>query len=161
MPPRPTPDRIPPSASNPSAAAGFRGAGAVLTALVLLVAVPGLWSLALAGELDPDTDTPSLHLELRSTVPAADTTVSEGPTEVRLIFSEPPQMHGTRVRVTDSREELIPSSDVTADEEDPKEVFVEFEDRLPPDEYTVFWRTIAQDGHAQNGTFQFRVSAAR
>lgn len=126
---------------------------AALAALLLLVVAPGLWALGSAGELP--------HLELRSTVPAADTTVTEGPAEVRLIFSEPPQMDGTRVRVMDSAEELIPSSDATADEEDPKEIFVRFEERLPPDAYTVFWRTIAQDGHAQNGTFEFRVEAAR
>lgn len=161
MPSKPTSNPCSRRASDSSLSVGRRGAKTVLTALALLVAAPGFWSLASAGELDPEADVQSVHLELRSTVPAADSTVTEGPTEVRLIFSEPPQMDGTRVRIVDSREELIPSSDVTADEEDPKEVFIQFEARLPADEYTVFWRTIAQDGHAQNGTFQFQVAAAR
>jgi copper resistance protein C len=174
----PRPDR--PSRPSPSGGGSLKAMRAWLTVGAVLL---GVWALAAAAHLAPGStgmaqastsshllpvppvqdheDHASLHLELRRTIPATDTTVTQGPTEVRLIFSEPPQIDGTSVRVTDGADELIPSTDATADEEDPQEVFVRFEERLPPDEYTVFWRTIAQDGHAQNGTFRFQVEPAR
>jgi methionine-rich copper-binding protein CopC len=107
------------------------------------------------------TGAEDLHLSLRGSVPAADSTVAEAPTEVRLIFSEAPQMSGTRVRLVDASEELVDTSEAIADEDDPREVYVQMDDPLADGTYSVVWRTIAQDGHAQNGTFEFTVRAGR
>jgi len=127
------------------------------SALALFLLAPAIGFTA-ATEADGAED---LHLSLRGSVPAADSTVAEAPTEVRLIFSEPPQMSGTRVRLVDSSEELVDTSEAAADEDDPREVYVQMEDPLADGTYSVVWRTIAQDGHAQNGTFEFTVRAGR
>jgi len=103
----------------------------------------------------PEADDDLLHLRLDATFPAADTVITEPPEEIRLWFSETPRMRGTAVRLADNEGELVPTSDATADEEDPSQVFVRPREPLTPGEYTVHWRTIAQDGHAQNGNFDF------
>jgi copper resistance protein C len=97
------------------------------------------------------------HLELRRTQPPADSVVSQPPVELRLFFSEAPRMDGTRVQLADAEGDLVPATPAEADEEDASQVFVRFEAPLPDGEYTAHWRTIARDGHAQNGSFSFRV----
>jgi methionine-rich copper-binding protein CopC len=98
-----------------------------------------------------------VHLELRRTLPPADSVARERPTELRLFFSESPRSEATRVRLTDAADELVPSSETLTDGEDPRQVYIRFEAPLPDGAYTAHWRTIARDGHAQNGTFRFRV----
>lgn len=99
------------------------------------------------------------HLRLNRSAPAADSTVAASPAEIRLFFSEPPQMRGTSIRLTRGTEDLVASTDATADIEDPREVFIRPEGTLTPGSYTVHWRVIAQDGHTQRGSFGFRVAA--
>lgn len=101
-----------------------------------------------------------VHLRLNSTQPEADAAVAESPAEIRLFYSEPPQMQGTSVRLANAEGEQVPASEATADAEDPREVFIVPDEPLAPGTYTVHWRTIAQDGHAQRGDFSFRVTGA-
>lgn len=126
-------------------------------ALTLLLLAPAI-GVATATESEAAV---ALHLSLRGSVPAADSTLTEAPTEVRLIFSEEPQISGTRVRLVDSSEELVATSEATADEDDAREVYIRANAPLADGTYSVIWRTIAQDGHAQNGTFEFTVRAGR
>jgi methionine-rich copper-binding protein CopC len=128
----------------------------VLAVLALLVLTAPPWAIA---ALERPTD--DRHLTLRATIPEADSTVTEPPPEVRLIFSEPPQMQGTSIRLVDEDEELVPTTAPAADEEDPREVFIRPDEPLMDGTYTVMWRTIAQDGHAQNGSFEFSVQIGR
>jgi methionine-rich copper-binding protein CopC len=100
------------------------------------------------------------HLRLLRTSPAADTTVGASPAEIRLFFSEPPNMRGTTVRLVNAAEALIPSTDAQPDAADAKQVFIRPSAPLSPGLYSVQWRVIAQDGHTQRGTFEFRVGAA-
>ncbi len=100
------------------------------------------------------------HLRLERSSPAADSTVTGSPEEIRLFFSEPPQMRGTSVRLTRGAEELVASTDAVAYAEDPRQVFIRPEAPLTPGGYTVHWRVIAQDGHTQRGTFVFQVAGA-
>lgn len=106
------------------------------------------------------TGDPIPHLRLVRTTPAADTTLAQSPAEIRLFFSEPPQMRGTSVRLADAGENLIASSDAAADTEDARQVWIAPEAPLAPGRYTVHWRVIAQDGHTQRGSFIFRVGGA-
>jgi len=123
----------------------------VLAALALPLATAALSPSAAdsRGELP--------HLRLEATFPAADTVINEPPKEIRLFFSEAPQMRGTAVRLADGEGELVPTTDAAADEEDSSQVFIRPREPLTPGEYTVHWRTIAQDGHAQNGNFDFEL----
>jgi copper resistance protein C len=122
----------------------------ILAFLISAGAAPALTISEVQGAEDG-----ALHLRLTATSPAADTVVTEPPEEVRLWFSEPPQMGGTAVRLADADGDLVSTSDAVADDEDPRQVFIRPREPLGSGEYTVHWRAIAQDGHAQNGTFGF------
>ena len=98
------------------------------------------------------------HLALRSSVPAADATVGRTLDEVRLFFTEAPQIDATSIRIADGMNELVASTEAAADGEDPSQVFIRPETALEPGSYTVHWRAIAQDGHAENGEFGFQVT---
>lgn len=138
----------------------LRGGLRVHPALALGVATLAFAAVAAPFSSPADaSDHGWTHLRLNATAPAADTVVTEPPAEVRLWFSEPPQMRGTSVRLADGGGELVPTTDAVADEEDPSQVFIRPLDVLGPGEYTVHWRVIAQDGHAQNGTFGFELGS--
>jgi len=131
------------------------------------VRVPLFAGMALAALLTPlpgdallvtSEGEPAPHLRLVRTTPAADTTVAESPAEIRLFFSEAPQMRGTSVRLADASENLVASSDAAADAEDARQVWIAPDAPLAPGRYTVHWRVIAEDGHTQRGSFSFRVS---
>ncbi len=98
------------------------------------------------------------HLALRSSAPAADATVGRTLEEVRLFFTEVPQIEGTSIRIADGTNALVVSTEASADGEDPSQVFIRPEAALEPGGYTVHWRAIAQDGHAINGDFGFEVA---
>jgi methionine-rich copper-binding protein CopC len=123
--------------------------------LVLLISAAVAPSLPISDAQGAEEG--ALHLRLTATSPAADTVVTEPPEEVRLWFSEAPEMKGTAVRLADAGGGLVPTSDAAAEEEDPRQVFILPREPLGPGEYTVHWRVIAQDGHAQNGTFGFEI----
>jgi methionine-rich copper-binding protein CopC len=135
------------SVLHPSLLRHSLGAGAAL----LLVA------LVLALSPAPQQAESAPHLRLVRSAPMADTTVAGAPSEVRLFFSEPPQMRGTTVRLVNAAEALVPTTDAAADPADPKEVFIRPNAPLVPGRYTVQWRVIAADGHTQRGDFAFTV----
>jgi copper resistance protein C len=99
------------------------------------------------------------HLRLERSVPAADSTVAASPPEIRLFFSEAPHMNGTTVRLANAAEELVETSAAAANTEDPRQVFIRPANPLAAGSYTVHWRVIAQDGHTQRGSFDFRVGS--
>ena len=127
-------------------------AGGALVVMAAPVADAADHDLRAAGPEAP-------HLTLVRTSPATDTTLAQGPAEIRLWFSEEPQMRGTSVRLTRGEDELVPSTDAAADAEDPKQVFIRPSTPLAAGSYMVHWRVIAQDGHTQRGTFSFRVGS--
>jgi copper resistance protein C len=140
----------------------LRSPGSVRVHPALALGVATLAFAAVAAPLSTPADASDhgwTHLRLAATSPAADTVVTEPPAEVRLWFSEPPQMRGTSLRLADGGGELVPTTDAVADEEDPSQVFIRPLDTLGPGEYTVHWRVIAQDGHAQNGNFGFELGS--
>jgi methionine-rich copper-binding protein CopC len=130
------------------------------TALAGLLLAGGMLSDRLAPVAEADAGDGVPHLRLVATSPAADSTLAEAPTEIRLFFSEAPQMRGTTVRLTRGTEELVASTEAAADPEDPKELFIRPASPLAPGTYTVHWRVIAEDGHTQRGTFAFRVTGS-
>lgn len=129
-------------------------AALVLAAGILVLA-------ALGGPSAPELSAAErLHLELRDSAPQADSTIVESPSEVRLFFSEPPQSNGSSVRLVTAQEELVETTEAVADEEDPRQVFITLGEDVTLDDgtYTVMWRVIAQDGHAQRGDFVFHLA---
>jgi len=120
---------------------------------MVLVLLGGAW-------LTPAAEGSAPHLRLLSTAPAADTVVGTAPAEIRLVFSESPQMRGTTVRLVNAAEELVETSSAAADPDDTRQVIIRPEATLPAGSYTVMWRVIAQDGHTQRGDFEFRVGSS-
>lgn len=99
------------------------------------------------------------HLTLDHALPGPDSLMSEEVSEVRLFFSEPPQMRATSIRVIDASRSLMTSTPPSAYEGDQRQVYVRLESPLPPGAYTVQWRVMASDGHVQRGDYSFRVDA--
>jgi len=99
------------------------------------------------------------HLTLDHAVPGPDSSMTGPVTEVRLFFSEPPQMRATTVRVVDASRSLMTSTPPSAYEGDQRQVYVTLETPLPAGSYVVQWRVMAQDGHVQRGDYNFRVAA--
>ena len=97
------------------------------------------------------------HLALERSVPEADASVGQGPEEVRLFFTQPPQLAGTSIRVVDTRDRLMDATAAEADSDDPSVVFIRLESALAAGTYTVHWRALAQDNHPVNGDFGFAV----
>lgn len=126
-----------------------------MTAVILaLAAGPAL--VAFSGTPEAEA-ADALHLTLLGTFPAADTVLTEAPDEVRLWFSEAPQMRGSSVRLADAGGELVPTTEAAPEDGDETQVFITPEAPLSAGTYTVHWRVIAQDGHAQNGEFDFQI----
>ncbi|MDE0083161.1 MAG: copper resistance protein CopC [Gammaproteobacteria bacterium] len=107
---------------------------------------------ALGAQLSSDP-----HLALEQSVPEADAAVGHRLEEVRLFFSQPPQLAGTSIRVVDARDRLMEATAAEADSDDPSVVFIRLEGVLAAGTYTVHWRALAQDNHPVNGDFGFAV----
>ena len=124
----------------------FASAIGVATAFVLIL------GHSLSAQLSSDR-----HLTLERSVPEADASVGLELEEVRLFFSEPPQLAGTSIRVVDASDRLMEATAPVADSDDPSVVSIRLEGALAAGAYTVRWRTLAQDNHPINGDFAFTV----
>lgn len=98
----------------------------------------------------------SAHGLLRSSSPAADTVLAAPPGEIRLTFTEAPELTFTRVRligpdghVFTHPVRILPGNVAVA----------RIEPRLKPGEYRVEWQTAGDDGHPVSGSFAFTVAA--
>ena len=96
------------------------------------------------------------HGLLRSSSPAADSVLAAPPSEIRLTFTEAPELTFTRVRlmgpdghVFTHPVRILPGNVAVA----------RVEGRLKPGEYRVEWQTAGDDGHPVTGSFTFTVAA--
>lgn len=110
----------------------------------------------MAVEAQP-ADAMARHLRLVRSAPAADAVLPKSPEEIRVVFSEVPGA-GTALRLTQG-ETLLETTEITADSAG-TEFFVQPARPLANGEYTAHWRVVARDGHAQNGSFNFKVDVA-
>ena len=119
--------------------------------------------LALAVAVGLVLATPKLalaHLHLRSSVPAAQAVVDTVPREIRLVFTEAPQVSVSSIRLlaADGAEVELgapfidPGSATSLVARIPVEA-------LSQGVYTVVWRTASADGHPIQGRFDFTVAA--
>ncbi len=123
----------------------------------VLLATLALGSHAEAGAGD------GLHLALKESRPMADSTVAVAPTEIRLLFTEAPQVGGTSIRLMTPDSTLIPAKKPIADPEDDTVLLTTIDGPIAPGSYLVVWRAMAADGHVVNGDyrFEFRPGDAR
>ena len=95
----------------------------------------------------------SAHSTKERTVPADGAVLSAAPPSIGMTFDMP--MRVTMIKLTDSDggEHEVTRTDNMA----PLTDFVASPDSLEPGEYIVEWRGLAEDGHAMEGSFSFKI----
>ncbi len=98
------------------------------------------------------------HLRLKKSDPAEKAAVNS-PTEIRLWFTERPELAATRVTVTNANGAAVNLGKLTRSDEADSPIIAAVSDALKDGVYKVEWRTMSKDGHPVRGTFQFTVKA--
>lgn len=132
-----------PGTSRPRAS--LRRALALLVTSVAVVAT----GVAAAGPA-------AAHARLRSTTPAAASSVASAPQEVVLRFNEPPIGVGTAVRVTGPDGEVVSTGPARVVDDEVRQTLGA---GLGGGTYRVDWRVTSDDGHPVSDTFTFTVAA--
>lgn len=114
---------------------------------LLLVAATA--SLALAGQA-------FAHAHLKTSVPAADSSVKQAPSELDLSFSEGLNLKFTGVTVTGPDKKAVKTGTAMLMGGDTT-LMVPVTDKLAPGKYTVQWHALSTDGHKTNGSYSFTV----
>ena len=129
----------------------------VLTGLIVLLGVSLLFGILAPGRATANAP----HLSLAESWPKADEELAESPEEVRLRFTEAPQMNGTSLRLRPMDAEPLDIGKTIATVEDDKIVVASIPMRLEYGTYEVLWRAMARDGHVVRGDFQFEFRVER
>jgi copper transport protein len=95
------------------------------------------------------------HARLTRSAPGNNEHVAQSPTQLRLWFSETPQLALTRVTLLAADSAVIVLGPLTASGE--MSVTVTIAKPLSPGAYTVVWRVAAADGHPASGRLRFVV----
>jgi methionine-rich copper-binding protein CopC len=100
----------------------------------------------------------SAHVRLVGTVPANGDTVRSPLSEIHLRFSEGVDAHYTIVQLLDATgHELTFGTLVPVGAAPSEEYILKLARPLMAGQFTVRWKTVSDDGHATNGTFDFIV----
>lgn len=113
-------------------------------------------SLTLCGIIAVTVSTVGAHAELKSAKPGPGEIVKAPPMEIELVFSEP--MEASQVMLYQTED----NSQIELDQAgpDPSEIIeVAITEAIPEGEYTVFWQTVAVDGHMLTGSYNFAYRA--
>jgi copper transport protein len=120
--------------------------------LAAAVAVVAAAFLALAA------GTASAHALLSKSEPAAGASLSASPSQLLLMFTEPPDPGLSSVTLLDSNGRPVHEGAVQPVPGSPTELRVPITSPLPKGAYTVSWRTVSKtDGHVTGGSFSFGV----
>lgn len=104
------------------------------------------------------------HLKLIRSEPLANRHLTASPTEVKLWFTQRPELTVTSIKVksgtgtTAVERALAPLARAAAAN---SPITAPVGAALAPGHYEVVWRTMARDGHVLNGVIPFDVGAAR
>lgn len=121
----------------------------------LLLAASTIAALALAA-LPQHGESAALHLRLTKSEPAKDSVVATAPKEIKLWYSQQPQLRLSRVTLTGPAGEVTTGALV----QDSLLLRAPVTGPMPAGAYTVSWLTASSDGHAIRGTFGFTVKPA-
>jgi copper transport protein len=112
---------------------------------------------ALIGAWIAGAATASGHASLKESDPANGELLESAPEEIRLSFTEPPDVGLTSIGVVDSSGGAVPTGPVEAVPGTDRDVVATVGD-LADGVYTVTWRTVsATDGHVTSGAFSFGI----
>ncbi|MCC7054166.1 MAG: copper resistance protein CopC [Gemmatimonadaceae bacterium] len=104
------------------------------------------------------------HLKLLRSEPMANQALTASPVQVKLWFSQRPELAVTSIKVTSGvgaaavERALAPLSRASAPN---SPITAPVGAALAPGHYQVVWRTMARDGHVLNGVIPFDVGAPR
>jgi methionine-rich copper-binding protein CopC len=97
------------------------------------------------------------HNRLVKSAPAQGEVLSSAPQEIRLWFSEPPEVPFTSVTLMQGDSSRIATIKAVATS-DSLAVAIPLTTPLPAGKYLVGWRTASKDGHAIRGVFGFSIA---
>jgi methionine-rich copper-binding protein CopC len=101
---------------------------------------------------------PFPHLKLSRSLPAADSVVTVAPKELKLWFSEAPELPLTKVSLTSAAGATVSVGKPTLGTGVDAAVVVPVTGAMSAGKYTVSWRAGSKDGHPVHGTFAFTVA---
>ena len=126
--------------------------GRVLRSLPMAVAGVAVW-LLLTGWAATDA---FAHERLKRSAPADGARVSM-PREIRLTFTEPPELAFTRIQLLDSAGREVALSPIRLVSDTAGQVVADIAGNILPGLYTVAWQVASRDGHPVRGRFTFTV----
>jgi copper resistance protein C len=98
------------------------------------------------------------HAHLYHAMPAAGSTVTQAPRELRIWFTQKLEPSFSGVEVVDAKGQRVDQGDAKADAADPTILSIALKP-LPPGDYKVTWHVVSVDTHATQGDFTFSVKA--
>lgn len=102
------------------------------------------------------------HLKLVRSSPSADTVLAKSPDAIRLWLSEPADAAVSKITLaTAAPGANVALAKITQDTSKNAPLVAKITTPLPAGAYTVTWKAMSKDGHVVNGTFGFRVGAAK
>ena len=121
-------------------------------------------TLALLALLIGATGIASAHAKIKSSIPAAGSTIATAPATVVATFDnhDALQANGSLLKVTDASGAAVDKGDTALDKADAdrKTLVVSLKNGLGNGTYTVAWKNSSTDGHSETGSFTFTVGAA-
>lgn len=100
------------------------------------------------------------HLRLLRSEPSADTTLTAAPRELRLWFSQRPEIALTSARLArGNHQSSVGKAALRDTDREGVLVVMPIQDALTNGRYKVSWRAMASDGHVVTGEFNFTVAA--
>lgn len=97
------------------------------------------------------------HPTLKAASPAAESTATAAPMEIRLTFSEGVIAKFSSAEVKDQGGKSIATGKATTDPKDQKQLIVALLAPLPEGSYTVNWSVVSVDTHRVSGAYSFKV----
>jgi methionine-rich copper-binding protein CopC len=97
-----------------------------------------------------------MHLRLVKSAPGSGEIVTNMPTEIRLWFSQKPDVGLTTIKLLREDSTVVALGKVVRTN-DSLSVKVPLEKALVPGTYLVNWRAVSKDGHAVRGSYHFNM----
>jgi copper transport protein len=100
------------------------------------------------------------HAHLVRSMPAAGSHLGASPTQLQLWYSEAPVAAMTVITITGPGGISVPVGKISTDPGNSLLLTAPLSAQLAAGEYTLTWRTVADDGHPSNGSFKFTVDGS-
>lgn len=115
--------------------------------------------------LSPSADASGIarmrHLRLVKSFPMKDSVVTGSPDAIRLWLSEPTEAAISKITLASTTGTPIVLDALTRDTTKDAPLVAKLSKPAAPGSYMVSWKAMSKDGHVVNGTFGFRVTAAK